>query len=1259
MGKCTTNTGCTSLVTSNCVIYTGSYLPNYSILSNTTLTDILKIIDKAKVDISSSVYTTNTNSIQLFGNGDHNNPLYGNVLISNNQNNNLSIVAGQGLYAPLQNLQSVTDTGNTTSNSILITASDNRYSAAGLQLYYNVFGYGVIESNDGSSLNRLDFLTSIANFNSTIVGITEPLAENSNKLASTAWVKQQNYITTETDPIAISKTVSITSGTGISVIGTTQTIGNNPQFVISAQSSSAIWNAASLQNTSISTAAPTSGQVLVYDGSQWTPGASSGGVGSVSITSPDLIVTGSPITSVGTINLELEDVITSGIYNNVTVSSKGLVVSGSNVSYLTSETDPTVPDIVKNITQVDIDNWNNAFDKFTTGIDVTGTTTKTITITLNDSSVVQAAFTDDNNYPTAISYNNVTGDFTLSRNGLSALTANLTDDRYALKATTILATGNGITGGGDLSANRSISLDFSYLDDRYLGGYKQRAAVRTATTGNITLSGSQAIDGITLSDGDRVLVKNQTNGAENGIYTYNSSGSWTRATDFDQATTDEISQGSQIFVQEGTINAKTGWSLSSAEPYTIGTTPLVFIQYAGANSYIAGTGLTLTGNQFSAQNTSAIWNASQIRGVNVSSTSPTTNQILRYDGTNWTPFSSSIGLSMPSIFSVSNSPLNLTGTFSVSLANQNANLVFAGPSSGAAAVPTFRALTATDIPLLDAAKITSGVFPVSRGGTGLSSLGTPLQILRVNSGGSALEYFSPNFLTSNQNITLSGDVTGSGATSITTTIVNNSVTYAKMQDITASRLIGRYASTTGDPQEITIGSGLSLNAATGVLSTTSSGSGTVTSVGLSLPSLFSVSGSPVTTSGTLTASLISQSANLVFASPNGASGTPTFRAIVNNDLPNSGVAIGTYNTLTVNSKGIVTSATNTSYVPTGRTLTITAGTGISVSPSTSQDLSTNRTWTITNTGVTSVNGNTGDITVAPASGSGNYIQNQTAANQTANFRIAGSGAFVKNGSNSFSSTVSLYNTSFNRGANLQLTGDTTPGLGMWIHDGSVWQERMRVLSNGNVGIGTTIPGTKLEVAGQVKITGGSPGFGKVLTSDSVGLANWQSISDISPYTPKTLINYVSIIGNTAGSIETDLAAYNTGTSTDITLNNLGDRYVATYSGSLGFGASVILKFYFGSTTNPFFTTGTITTSGVGYWTAEVEVMRYDSGVRETVTVTVSSSTGKEVYVVNTDEVISTSGVNRILRMTGTSSTANNITLRAGTIVRWPGNVPLA
>lgn len=98
---------------------------------------------------------------------------------------------------------------------------------------------------------------------------------------------------------------------------------------------------------------------------------------------------------------------------------------------------------------------------------------------------------------------------------------------------------------------------------------------------------------------------------------------------------------------------------------------------------------------------------------------------------------------------------------------------------------------------------------------------------------------------------------------------------------TGTGLLGRDAS--GKIVNMTLGSGFGIS--TGTINFAETYTGTVTSVGLSMPSIFSVSGSPVTGSGTLMASLASQTTNLVFASPNGSTGTPTFRALVLADLP--------------------------------------------------------------------------------------------------------------------------------------------------------------------------------------------------------------------------------------------------------------------------------------------------------------------------------------------------------------------------------------
>lgn len=105
------------------------------------------------------------------------------------------------------------------------------------------------------------------------------------------------------------------------------------------------------------------------------------------------------------------------------------------------------------------------------------------------------------------------------------------------------------------------------------------------------------LDGYTLLNGDRVLVKNEVASANNGIYTWATGGTvLTRATDFDTAA--EMASGDFTFVTNGTLYASTGWV--QTDPVTIvGTSPVVWVQFSGAGTYTAGTGLTLTGNQFS------------------------------------------------------------------------------------------------------------------------------------------------------------------------------------------------------------------------------------------------------------------------------------------------------------------------------------------------------------------------------------------------------------------------------------------------------------------------------------------------------------------------------------------------------------------------------------------------------------------------------------------------------------------------------------
>ena len=118
------------------------------------------------------------------------------------------------------------------------------------------------------------------------------------------------------------------------------------------------------------------------------------------------------------------------------------------------------------------------------------------------------------------------------------------------------------------------------------------------TTGTFNL-----IDGANVQTvGTRILVKNEANAAWNGIYTYTSTTVITRSVDFDNSPGQEIA-GAFVFISSGTVNNNTGWVCTDTNPVVVGTTNINFTQFSGAGTYTAGTGLTLTGSQFSITNT--------------------------------------------------------------------------------------------------------------------------------------------------------------------------------------------------------------------------------------------------------------------------------------------------------------------------------------------------------------------------------------------------------------------------------------------------------------------------------------------------------------------------------------------------------------------------------------------------------------------------------------------------------------------------------
>lgn len=163
----------------------------------------------------------------------------------------------------------------------------------------------------------------------------------------------------------------------------------------------------------------------------------------------------------------------------------------------------------------------------------------------------------------------------------------------------------------------------NYADNLALG-LDFKASCRVATTANITLSGTQTIDGVAVVAGDRVLVKNQTTASANGIYVV-AAGAWSRSTDADSSA--EVTSGLFVFIEEGTTHADQAWVLTTNNPVTLGTTALTFAQFSGGS----GTGSTSIVTLGTV--TTGTWNATTI-GVAYGGTGATTlTGILKGNGT--------------------------------------------------------------------------------------------------------------------------------------------------------------------------------------------------------------------------------------------------------------------------------------------------------------------------------------------------------------------------------------------------------------------------------------------------------------------------------------------------------------------------------------------------------------------------------------------------------------------------------------------------
>lgn len=163
------------------------------------------------------------------------------------------------------------------------------------------------------------------------------------------------------------------------------------------------------------------------------------------------------------------------------------------------------------------------------------------------------------------------------------------DSRYAQLS------GATFTGAVVLSADPITALGAAtkqYVDNA-IAGVNWKGTVRAATTANITLSGTQTVDGVALGVNDDCLVRNQTLPQENGIYVVSASG-WSRRSDMNVWA--EV-PGAAVFVREGTTQADIGYVCTSNTGGTLGTTAITFVQFSSAGAVTAGVGIVVTGNQ--------------------------------------------------------------------------------------------------------------------------------------------------------------------------------------------------------------------------------------------------------------------------------------------------------------------------------------------------------------------------------------------------------------------------------------------------------------------------------------------------------------------------------------------------------------------------------------------------------------------------------------------------------------------------------------
>lgn len=336
-----------------------------------------------------------------------------------------------------------------------------------------------------------------------------------------------------------------------------------------------------------------------YSAGQWRQFSLSGGVTQIDTGNG---LTGGPITGSGTISIDTN-----------------VVVTKTDIQTLTNKTINGPDNTLTNIANSSLSNSSVTYNGQTVALGGSGTITANTTnaLTVGTGLQLNSGSTFDGSAAKTISIDSTVA--TLS--GTQALTnktmsgssntfsdipnSALTNYSVTLGTTTVNLGNTSLTLAGltSVTLTQDPTADLQAATKQYVDNVAQGLNVKTAclwgTTGNIVLTGltTQAGGEWTglLTAGDRILVKNQTLPAENGIYVASALG-WTRSTD---ANTWNELISAFVFVQDGATLGDTGWVCTVNAGGTLGVTAVTWTQFSGAGTYTAGTGLTLTGTQFS------------------------------------------------------------------------------------------------------------------------------------------------------------------------------------------------------------------------------------------------------------------------------------------------------------------------------------------------------------------------------------------------------------------------------------------------------------------------------------------------------------------------------------------------------------------------------------------------------------------------------------------------------------------------------------